>query len=73
MKAGDSCPKKCDGSLRSYMADGYLLCSKCESTFCPRCGDEVYPESWWDDPPEMGGACIGTMYVCEPCDWMETI
>lgn len=40
---------------------------------CPDCGAEVEQRAWWDDPPSMGGAHIGTQYSCvnEACDWWD--
>lgn len=39
---------------------------------CPDCGTEpLRTKPWWDDPPELGGACIGTTYYCSECDWEE--
>lgn len=40
---------------------------------CPDCGATVQTRAWWDDPPSMGGACIGSQYCCvnETCDWWE--
>lgn len=35
-----------------------------ETHACPKCGLTMTEEPWWDDPPELGGACIGTMWVC---------
>lgn len=31
---------------------------------CEDCGTEMNAEGWWDDAPENGGACIGTLYRC---------
>ena len=45
---------------------------------CPECGGEAEIGDWWDDPPELGGACIGILRRCvednpsSRCDWFES-
>lgn len=39
---------------------------------CPRCGKPTEIGDWWDDPPEQGGACIGTLHRCTACDWSDS-
>jgi hypothetical protein len=31
---------------------------------CPDCGGEMDEEPWWDDAPENGGQCIGSIWTC---------
>lgn len=44
-----------------------------ENRTCPECGDWVLVGDWWDDPPEDGGAIIGTRLRCESCEWGEDL
>lgn len=39
---------------------------------CPRCGAPTLIGNWWDDPPELGGECIGTLHTCTRCDWFDS-
>ena len=39
---------------------------------CPECGRRVWEAPWTDDPPEIGGACIGTKYECGDCGWTDS-
>ena len=39
---------------------------------CPKCGKLMWQRGWWDDPPELGGACIGWWYECGDCKEYET-
>lgn len=35
---------------------------------CEKCKDKrMWISGWYDDSPEMGGACVGTMYECGDC------
>lgn len=34
---------------------------------CDQCGKLMWQTGWWDDPPHLGGACIGTKYECGDC------
>lgn len=38
---------------------------------CPRCGGDVYRYPWWDDEPDNGGAIIGSIDLCNLCDFEE--
>lgn len=38
---------------------------------CPDCNGIVWEYPWWDDPSEAGGACIGTNWECEDCEWFD--
>lgn len=38
---------------------------------CPQCGAATMVGDWWDDPPELGGGCIGTLHKCTQCDWFD--
>lgn len=41
---------------------------------CPICGQETLQQaSWWDDPPEAGGACIGNQRRCTECGYWDTM
>lgn len=39
---------------------------------CHQCRRRMWEADWWDDPPEMGGACIGAMYECGDCGYRES-
>jgi hypothetical protein len=40
---------------------------------CPKCENvRMWQEQWFDDPIDMGGACIGTIYTCGTCNHYET-
>jgi len=39
---------------------------------CPQCGGPTLTAPWWDDPPEFGGACIGSLHQCTVCDWFDS-
>jgi hypothetical protein len=36
---------------------------------CQECGADTLIGDWWDDEPEAGGACIGSLHKCTKCDW----
>lgn len=39
---------------------------------CPQCKNvTMWVSSWWDDPVENGGACIGEIYTCGNCGHFE--
>jgi hypothetical protein len=39
---------------------------------CPDCGKLVWEATWFDDPPELGGAAIGTKWECGDCGWSDS-
>lgn len=40
---------------------------------CPKCNNAyVWTAPWWDDPVEMGGACIGEYHCCGDCGYIDT-
>lgn len=41
-------------------------------TVCPKCSAQVKRSPWWDDPPHLGGACIGYRLECTFCGWSDT-
>lgn len=43
-----------------------------DDALCPECGAATLIGDWWDDTPENGGACIGTLHKCTRCDWFES-
>jgi len=39
---------------------------------CPDCGSPAEEGNWWDDHPDNGGACIGSIWRCtRECGWAD--
>lgn len=39
---------------------------------CPKCSAPTLIGNWFDDHPDNGGACIGTLHMCTQCDYFES-
>lgn len=44
-----------------------------EDKICPKCGTILIETPWFDDPTEVGGACIGTLLDCPNCGWHDSL
>ena len=41
---------------------------------CPKCKNKLlWIREWWDDPIELGGACIGHFLNCGDCNYTTDI